>query len=225
MTKRQFIHEDFLLETEQARTLYHSFASRLPIIDYHNHLPPKDIAEDRRYGNITEIWLAGDHYKWRAMRACGVDERYITGNASDWEKFGAWAATVPKTLRNPLYHWTHMELLRPFGVGDLLLGPDTARDVWEKCNERLAGPELTAQGILRAMNVEFICTTDDPVDDLRFHKMLASAGPGTPEMLPTFRPDRVMVPGDPAAFVAYIRSLGESAGIDIRSYDDLLAAL
>ena len=223
--KRQFLHDDFLLETAEARSLYHSFAAQLPIIDYHNHLQPKDIAEDRRYANMAEIWLAGDHYKWRAMRAAGVDERYITGNASDWEKFSAWAATVPKTLRNPLYHWTHMELHRPFGIGDLLLGPDTARDVWEKCNELLGTPEFTAQGILRAMNVEIICTTDDPADDLRYHEMLASSGEGTPEMLPTFRPDRVLAIDDPPAFLRYLRTLGAAAGVDIRAWEDLLAAL
>jgi len=219
------MHEDFLLETEQAMRLYHSFASRLPIIDYHNHLSPKDIAENRQYRDLAEVWLAGDHYKWRAMRACGVDERYITGGASAWEKFNAWAATVPKTLRNPLYHWTHLELLRPFGIGDVLLGPDTARGVWERCNELLATPAFTAQGILRSMNVEIICTTDDPVDDLRYHAVCAASGEGVPEMLPTFRPDRIMAIDDPSAFQSYVRTLGEASGTEIRSYDDLLAAL
>jgi len=223
--KRPFIHEDFLLETEQSRTLYHSFASRLPIIDYHNHLSPRDVAENRRYENLTEIWLAGDHYKWRAMRACGVDERFITGNATDLEKFSAWAATVPKTLRNPLYHWTHLELLRVFGIGDVLLGPETARDVWEKCNELLATPGCTAQGILQRMNVEILCTTEDPVDDLRFHAAMAASGAGTPEMLPTFRPDRVLAIDDPEGYPGYLRSLGEASGVDIGSWDELLAAL
>jgi glucuronate isomerase len=205
---KPFIHDDFLLETRRARELYHSFAERLPIIDYHCHLSPKDIAEDRRFGNLTRVWLAGDHYKWRAMRAAGVAERFITGDASDREKFLKWAETVPKTLRNPLYHWTHLELARVFGITDRLLGSATAEAVWEECNAGLATPDFSARGILRRMNVEVVCTTDDPVDDLAYHKILADVPAETP-----------------AAFRAYVDALERAAGRDIRDFDDFLAAL
>jgi len=222
---KPFIHDDFLLETRRARELYHSFAERLPIIDYHCHLSPKDIAEDRRFGNLTRIWLAGDHYKWRAMRAAGVAERFITGDASDREKFLKWAETVPKTLRNPLYHWTHLELARVFGITDRLLGPATAEAVWEKCNAGLAHPDFSARGILRRMNVEVVCTTDDPVDDLAYHKILADA-PGLPfRVYPAFRPDKAMAAEHPAAFRAYVESLERAAGRDIGKFDDFLASL
>src|SRR5512138_3586317 len=157
----QFISEDFLLPNKTAVELYTRFAKDQPIVDYHCHLPPKEIAEDRKFETMTRIWLAGDHYKWRAMRTNGVDERFITGNATDWEKFSAWAETVPATIRNPLYHWTHMELKRPFGITDVLLNPTSAASVWDRCNAQLQRPEFTARGILKQMNVEVVCTTDD----------------------------------------------------------------
>jgi glucuronate isomerase len=220
-----FMHEDFLLETERAKDLYHSFAASPPIIDYHCHLSPKDIAENRRFATMTEIWLAGDHYKWRAMRTCGVDERFITGNATDWEKFQAWSETVPKTLRNPLHHWTHLELWKPFGITDRLLGPSTAKSIWAECNAMLATPGFTTRGLQARMNVEVVCTTDDPADSLEFHSRIASDNGFKVRVYPAFRPDKAMTVDDPAAYVAYLKRLGEAAGTDIRSYAGLCDAL
>ena len=166
---KPFIHDDFLLETETARHLYHEVAATQPIVDYHCHLPPDLIAQNHRFRSITEVWLDGDHYKWRAMRANGVDERYCTGNASDWEKFEAWARTVPFTLRNPLYHWTHLELAFPFGVSDRLLSESTARGIFDATNERLKEPSFTTLGLLEQYDVKVVCSTDDPVDSLEHH--------------------------------------------------------
>ncbi len=219
-----FISEDFLLETNEAKTLYHSFAENLPIIDFHTHLSPKDIAENRRFDNLTGIWLEGDHYKWRALRAAGVDERFITGSAGDWEKFEKWAETVPKTFGNPLYHWTHLELKRIFGVGRLL-NPSTAGGIWEECREKLGTGDFTAQGILRRMNVEAVCTTDDPVDDLRYHKRLKNDRGFRVSVYPAFRPDKATAIEDPAAFSKYAGALSQAAGTDVRSYDSFLEAL
>ena len=223
--KTPFIHDDFLLESNEARELYHSYAEALPIIDYHCHLSPKDIAEDRQFANLTQIWLYGDHYKWRAMRTCGVDERFITGNAPDWEKFEQWAATVPKTIRNPLYHWTHLELKKPFGISDRLLDPTTAKSIWEECNAKLATPEFSVRGIQKQMNVEVVCTTDDPVDDLRYHGILATDKSLGVRVYPAFRADKAMAVEDPHAFVRYVESLGTAADIHIATYQDFLAAL
>ena len=223
--KTPFIHDDFLLESSEARELYHSYAKALPIIDYHCHLSPKDIAEDRQFDNLTQIWLYGDHYKWRAMRTCGVDERFITGNASDWEKFEQWAATVPKTIRNPLYHWTHLELKRPFGINDRLLDPTTAKSIWEECNAKLATPAFSVRGIQKQMNVEVVCTTDDPVDDLKYHSILASDKSFPVKVYPAFRADKAMAVEDPHAFVRYVESVGAAADIHIVNYRDFLAAL
>lgn len=220
-----FLHEDFLLETSAARTLYHSYAEGLPIIDYHCHLSPKDIAENKQFRNLTEIWLNGDHYKWRAMRTCGVDERFITGEATDWEKFEKWAETVPKTLRNPLYHWTHMELKRSFGITDRLLNTSTARSIWDECNAKLATPAFTSRGILKQMNVEVVCTTDDPIDILDFHRLLHADASFGITVLPTFRPDKTMAVENPQAFKQYIEALGEAADMEICSFTDFLTAL
>ena len=222
---KPFIHQDFLLETNRARELFHRFAEALPIIDYHCHLPPTDIADHRRFATLTEIWLAGDHYKWRAMRTCGVDERFITGPVTDWEKFQHWAATVPKLLRNPLYHWTHLELCRPFGITDRLLNSDTARSIWNDCNRLLETAEYCTTGILERMNVEVVCTTDDPADDLDAHRALASDPDCRTRVYPAFRPDRAMAVNEPAAYRKYIERLGAVSGLEIRSYDDLLDAL
>jgi glucuronate isomerase len=222
---KPFIHPDFLLETRQARDLYHAYAEFLPIIDYHCHLSPADIADDRRFDNLTQIWLAGDHYKWRAMRACGVDERFITGGAPDREKFEKWAETVPQTLRNPLYHWTHLELKRLFGIDDRLLGPATADDIWEECKAKLATPEFTARGLLRRMNVEVVCTTDDPADDLRPHQKLRSEADVGFKVYPAFRPDKALAAERPDLFRATVARLSEAADTDIRSFPDFLAAL
>src|SRR5208337_420276 len=169
-----FITENFLLQNDRAVELYHRFARDLPIIDYHCHLPPRQIAEDHRFANLAQIWLYGDHYKWRAMRTAGIAERYCTGDASDWEKFEKWAEVVPKTLRNPLYHWTHMELKRPFGISDRLLNLQTARGIWEQCNSLLARDDMSCRGIMRHMKVVLVCTTDDPVDSLEYHAAIAA---------------------------------------------------
>ena len=220
-----FIHEDFLLETETARRLYHEHGKALPIIDYHCHLPPREIAEDHRFRSITEVWLDGDHYKWRAMRANGEPEQYCTGAASDWEKFSAWARTVPACLRNPLYHWTHLELAFPFGIDDRLLGPDTAREIYERCNARLAEPGFTAQGLLAQYRVEVVCTTDDPADDLAHHLAHRENRAAKTRLLPTFRPDMAMALEDLAAYASWLERLEAAADVSIEGYEQLLVAL
>ncbi|MCI0708374.1 MAG: glucuronate isomerase [Ignavibacteriae bacterium] len=220
-----FLHDDFMLDTKRARELYHTYTEQLPIIDYHCHVSPKDIAEDRRFSNLTEIWLAGDHYKWRAMRACGVDERFITGDASDWEKFEKWAETVPKTLRNPLYHWTHLELKRPFGIADRLLNSDTARGIWNVCNAKLGTPDFSTRGIQKKMNVEVVCTTDDPTDTLEYHRKIQTDATFSVKVYPTFRPDKAMAVDDPKAFTRYRKLLSTAAGMEIRTFEGFLAAL
>jgi len=220
-----FITEDFLLQSNAAAALYHDYARALPIIDYHCHLPPGEIAEDRRFENLTRIWLAGDHYKWRAMRAAGVDEHFITGEASDREKFDAWAATVPQTLRNPLYHWTHLELKRPFGISDRLLSPDTAEGIWEACNARLAEPGFSARGIMQQMNVVLVCTTDDPTDDLAHHAAIAADASFPIRVLPAFRPDKAMAVESPEAFNAWVDKLAEVSDTDITGFESFLEAI
>ena len=219
----KFIHEDFLLQSRTARRLYHTFAEDEPILDYHCHIPPKDIAENRQFKNLFEIWLEGDHYKWRAMRSNGVAERFCTGDAAPHEKFRAWAATVPHTLRNPLFHWTHLELKRYFDI-DELLDESSASRIWKKANERLATPELTTQGILKKMKVNVVCTTDDPTDDLRWHKMFAAQNhPST--MLPAFRPDKALAVDKPDAFNAWVEKLAAASDTDIRNFADFIEAL
>ncbi|MEM7658036.1 MAG: glucuronate isomerase [Bacteroidota bacterium] len=220
---KAFLDENFLLETPTAERLFHEFAKEQPIIDYHCHLSPHDIATNRQFNNLTEIWLEGDHYKWRAMRTNGVPERYCTGDASDYEKFEKWAETVPYTVRNPLYHWTHMELKRPFGLSTIL-GPKTAREVYDRCNEMLAQPSFTTQGILAQMKVEVVCTTDDPTDSLEFHQQLAESGNG-PLMLPTFRPDKTLNVFDTDAFNAYMDRLKAVTDSELAHYVDLVNAL
>jgi glucuronate isomerase len=218
-----FIHSDFLLHSPTARTLYHEYAEQEPILDYHCHLSPKEIAENRRFRNLHEIWLEGDHYKWRAMRANGIAEEFITGAADPYVKFQAWARTVPYTLRNPLYHWTHLELQRYFGMDDIL-NESTARSIWDRANERLAGDDLSAQGILAKFKVRALCTTDDPVDDLRYHKQIAASGLAT-RVYPAYRPDRALMVHDPAAFHEWTSRLEASANIEIRSFQHFLDAL
>ena len=225
MTRDVYITEDFLLETESARRLYHEYAKEMPIIDYHCHLPPEHVAVDRTFANLTEIWLYGDHYKWRAMRANGVPERYCTGDASDWEKFEKWAETVPYLLRNQLYPWTHLELKRPFGISDRLLGPDTAKDIWDECNEKLQQPEFSARGIMKQMNVVLVCTTDDPVDSLEHHKAVAEDPSFDIQMLPAWRPDKGMAVERTDAFNAWVDKLGEAADMDIRDFAAYMDAL
>lgn len=220
---KSFLDNDFLLETKTARHLYHEHAAKMPIIDYHCHLPPDKIATDHRFQSLTSIWLDGDHYKWRAMRANGVSEYYCTGEASDWEKFEKWAETVPYTMMNPLYHWTHMELQRPFGI-KTLLNPSTALEIYNACNERLASPGFSTRGLLRQMNVEVVCTTDDPADDLVHHQKVA-ADEFDVKVIPAFRADKASAIQDPVAYQAYLQTLGEAAGFEISTSTLLLEAL
>jgi glucuronate isomerase len=218
-----FIHDDFLLESKTSRRLYHTYAVRQPIIDYHCHLPPRDVADDRRFANLFEIWLEGDHYKWRAMRASGVPERLCTGDADPYEKFQAWAATVPHCLRSPLYHWTHLELKRYFGV-DELLNEKTATAVWERANSKLEAPELSARGILGKFCVKAVCTTDDPADPLTHHEKIAVSAPAT-KVYPTFRADRVLDVHQPDVFNPWLERLASTADVQITRVNDLLDAL
>jgi len=218
-----FIHEEFLLQSRIARRLYHQFAETEPIFDYHCHLSPRDIAENRQFKNLSEVWLEGDHYKWRAMRANGVSERFCTGDADPFAKFQAWAATVPHTLRNPLYHWTHLELKRYFGIDDLLDEESAAR-IWKKANAQLATPELTTQGILRRFNVTALCTTDDPVDDLSHHQAIAASNLST-RVYPAFRPDKAMALQDSARFNQWVECLAAASDTDIADLDSFLEAL
>lgn len=219
-----FIHEDFLLDSDVARDLYHRYAADLPIIDYHCHLPVAQIASDHRFRSMTEIWLEGDHYKWRAMRANGIGERYCTGDASDWEKFEAWARTVPATLRNPLYHWTHLELKKPFGVTDLL-DENSARRIYDHCNAKLREREFSTQGLLRQFRVAIVCTTDDPADSLEHHRALAQRKDPETRVVPTWRPDAAVNIDDPEAFNAWIDRLEAASDISISTLDGLFDAL
>jgi glucuronate isomerase len=220
---KKFLGKNFLLSNETARLLYHQHAARMPIIDYHSHLSPADIASDRKFGNMTRLWLEGDHYKWRAMRANGVDEHYITGGADDREKFQKWAETVPYTLRNPLYHWTHMELRKPFGINRILDG-DSAEPIWSSCNEMLRLDDFSSRGLLARFRVEVVCTTDDPADSLEHHAALAATSFPT-RVLPTFRPDRAMAADHPEVYNAYLDRLSAASGVDIAQFDDLIEAL
>ena len=220
---KKFIDENFLLKSKTAQDLYHGFAKAMPIIDYHNHLSPEQIANDINFENLTQAWLYGDHYKWRAMRANGVNERFCTGDATDYEKFEQWAATVPFTLRNPLYHWTHLELQRYFDI-DTVLSPETAKEIYEACSAKLRTPEYSVKNLLRKMNVKTLCTTDDPTDSLEFHKKIRADGFEI-KVLPAFRPDKAMNVDDVAVFNAYVNKLQEVSNILIASFDDYLQAL
>lgn len=221
---KRFMDEDFLLSTESAKMLYHRYAEQMPIFDYHCHLSPKDIAENRRFRNLAEIWLEGDHYKWRAARSAGIEEKYITGNASDLEKYQHWAKVVPQCIGNPVYHWTHLELRRPFGLENIVFNEKSAAEVWEKCNALLAKPEFSARGIMRQMNVKLAGTTDDPADDLRYHKQIKADPTFDIEVVPTFRPDKAFkidLPG----FADYIETLSQTSAVKINCFADLLTAL
>jgi glucuronate isomerase len=220
-----FIHQDFLLTTKAAQRLYHTYASDEPIFDYHCHLPPADLADDRVFGDLTAIWLEGDHYKWRAMRSNGIQERFCTGDASPRDKFLAWASTVPHTLRNPLYHWTHLELKRYFGI-DTLLNAESAPAIWEQANACLASPGYSARGLLKRFNVKLVGTTDDPADDLAHHRKLAqNTDADAPRVVPAFRPDKALAIDQPKVFNAWVDKLGAVANQSIASLDDLLSAL
>ena len=220
---KAFLDENFLLTNKISEQLYHEFSKDLPIIDYHNHLPPQDIATNRKFNNITQAWLEGDHYKWRAMRANGIDESFVTGSASDEEKFVKWAETVPYTLRNPLYHWTHLELQRYFGIKDLL-APNTAKSIYEKTQTLFTQDDFSCVGLLKSRKVESLCTTDDPIDDLKYHQQIAKNKPGV-KVYPTFRPDKALLLDHPNAFVEYLSQLSVVTNTSIVSLDSLLSAL
>ena len=220
---KNFLDENFLLQSKVAEELYHTYAKNQPIIDYHNHLIPDQIANNINFENLTQVWLYGDHYKWRAMRTNGVNERYITGDATDFEKFQKWAETVPYTMRNPLYHWTHLELQRYFGISTLLNG-DTAKGIYDEASAKLRTSEYAVRGLLQKMNVEVVCTTDDPIDSLVYHQQFAKEG-ATLKMLPAFRPDKAMNSDNIADLNAYIAKLEQVTNISIGSLDEYLSAL
>jgi glucuronate isomerase len=218
-----FLDENFLLQTETAKKLYHDFAEKMPVIDYHCHLPVQQIADDINFENLTQIWLYGDHYKWRAMRTNGVDESYITGDKTDFEKFEKWAEVVPYTLRNPLYHWTHLELQRYFDVQELLK-PASAKEIYKRCTTKLQTKEYSVKNLLRKMNVEVVCTTDDPTDSLKYHQKIKADGFEI-KVLPAFRPDKAMNVDDVSEFNLYIKKLEIASGINVTSYQSYLDAL
>lgn len=220
-----FIHDDFLLQSPAARELYHGYAAARPIIDYHCHLPPAEIAGDIRWDDMSALWLAGDHYKWRAMRTAGIGERYCTGDATGWEKFERYASVMPKLLRNPLYHWSHLELARYFGITDRLLSPGTAPGIYDRCNELLATDGFSCRGLMRRSNVEVVCTTDDPVDSLSHHAAIAADPSFGIQVRPTWRPDKALAVDQPALFVPWIEALEQASGIGVTSLDDLMEAL
>lgn len=221
---KQFLDDNFVLQSQAAVDLYHNHAKHLPIIDYHCHLDPKMIAEDYQFDNLGELWLGGDHYKWRAMRTNGISERYITGqDTSDWDKFEKWAETVPHTMRNPLYHWTHLELKTAFGINKLL-NPHTAREIYDECTEKLHTSQFSARNLMKHYNVEVICTTDDPIDDLRYHIVLQKENFSI-KVLPTWRPDRAMAVENSKDFQNYVELLSDASNISIFNYSDYIAAL
>jgi glucuronate isomerase len=220
---KQFLDRDFLLSTDTAKKLFHEYADQLPIIDYHCHINPQEIALDRRFDNITQVWLGGDHYKWRLMRTCGIDEYYITGNAPDLEKFEKWAETLSKAIGNPLYHWSHLELQRYFGYYGAL-SPKTSEEVWNLCNEKLADPSMSARNIIKMSKVTHICTTDDPIDTLEWHKQIAEASDFDVAVLPAWRPDKAMNLEKPD-YTTYLEKLSIASGVTINSFCDLKRAL
>jgi len=220
---KPFMDKDFLLETETAKTLYHEFAAKTPVLDYHCHINPKEIAEDRGFDNITQVWLGGDHYKWRFMRSCGVDEKYITGDASDYEKFCKWAECIGKGIGNPLFHWSHLELQRYFGYNGVL-NKKTADEVWNLCNAKLQEASMSVRNLIRQSNVTLICTTDDPIDSLEWHKKIAEDDTFDIKVLPTWRPDKAMNIEKPD-YLNYLDKLTSASGITINTFADLKEAL
>jgi glucuronate isomerase len=220
---KAFLDQNFLLQNKTAERLYHDFAAKMPLIDYHCHLAPDQIANNLNFKNLTDAWLAGDHYKWRALRTNGVDESYCTGNKSDEEKFMKWAETVPYTMRNPLYHWTHLELQRYFGINDIL-NPQSAKKIYDQASAQLQTAEFSTQGMITKMNVRVICTTDDPIDSLEFHQKIKDSSFAV-KVLPAFRPDKAMEVSNAANFTTYLSKLEKASGISISSFDDFLYAL
>ena len=223
---KAFMDEDFLLQSETAKVLYHEHAAKMPIIDYHCHLIPQMVAENKPFESIAQIWLMGDHYKWRAMRSNGVDERFCTGkDTTDWDKFEKWAETVPYTFRNPLYHWTHLELKTAFGI-DKFLNPQTAREIYDECNEQIKNdPKFCPRGLMEHYNVKVVCTTDDPIDSLEYHKQVAADPTCKTKMLPTWRPDKAMAVEVPANFKAYVEALSQASGKNISNFNDFIDAI
>ena len=220
---KQFMDKDFLLSTDSAKALYHTYAENMPIVDYHCHINPQEIYEDRKFDTITQVWLGGDHYKWRQMRSCGVDERYITGDASDREKFQKWAETLPRLIGNPLYHWSHLELQRYFGFTGHLNG-NTAEEVWNLCNKKLQEDSMSVRNLIRQSNVKLICTTDDPADTLEWHQKIASDSTFEVKVLPAWRPDKAMNIEKPD-FAAYMAKLSAVSGVEIKDFTSLKVAL
>ena len=219
---KRFMDENFLLSTETAQKLYHEYAGKMPVLDYHCHISPQEIAEDRRFENIAQVWLGGDHYKWRQMRSNGVEEEYITGKAPDREKFQQWAKTLEKAIGNPLYHWSHLELQRYFGYDGALNG-ETAQEVWDICNAKLKQGQISARSLIRQSNVTLLCTTDDPADDLKWHKQIAVDQTFDVQVLPAWRPEAAMKIASPE-FAGYIERLGMAAGMEISTFGELKAA-
>ncbi len=222
---KDFIHEDFLLETNSARRLFHEYAAEMPILDYHNHLAPEQISGNHQFTDITEVWLGGDHYKWRAMRSNGIPEDKITGSAPSRERFRAWAETLPAALRNPLYHWTHMELARYFDISDKLLGPDTADEIYDRCNEMLESEDFNTWNLLKKMKVSHLCTTDDPIDNLEHHRAINDRGDAGFKMLPAWRPDKALKGDSPEALNIWIDALAEISGQEIGTLEDFKKAI
>jgi glucuronate isomerase len=220
---KAFLDENFILQTQTAQILFHQHSENLPIIDYHCHLNPQQIAEDFQFENLSQAWLQGDHYKWRAMRANGINEEYVTGNAGDFEKFKKWAETVPYTMRNPLYHWTHMELARPFGIHKIL-NSNTAEEIYNEASAMLRTPEFSVQRILQKMNVEVVCTTDDPADSLEYHQKMKNSNASL-KMLPAWRPDKAMAIENPSVYNQYLSQLEKASEMEIRNFNGLIDAL
>ena len=220
---KAFMDKDFLLSSDMAKELYHDFAEHMPILDYHCHINPQEIYEDRRFDNITQVWLGGDHYKWRQMRSNGIDEKYVTGDSTDWEKFKAWAETMPKLIGNPLYHWSHLELRKYFGYQGFL-NSDTAEEVWNLCNAKLQEDSMTVRSLIKQSNVTLICTTDDPVDTLEWHKKIAEDDTFDVQVLPAWRPDKAMNVEKPT-FAAYMAQLSQVSGVQITDFASLKEAL
>ena len=220
---KPFMDKDFLLSTETAKELYHNFAAKVPVLDYHCHINPQEIAEDRKFENITQVWLGGDHYKWRQMRSNGVEEYYITGDAPDREKFQKWAETLEKAIGNPLFHWSHLELQRFFGYTGVL-NSETAEEVWNLCNAKLQEDSMSVRNLIRQSNVTLLCTTDDPVDDLKWHKVIKEDETFDVQVLPAWRPDKAMNLEKPG-YQEYIRKLAEVSGVEIKTFADLKEAL
>ncbi len=220
---KKFINDDFVLQSDEAKRLYNDYAKDLPIIDFHCHLPPGEVAYDIKWDNIAQVWLGGDHYKWRAMRSNGIPEEYCTGKASDRDKFQKFAETMPYLLRNPMYHWCHLELARYFDIDDILLGPDTAEEIWQRTSEKISS--ISARSLMTGSNVKLVCTTDDPIDSLTFHKQIAEDQSFNVQVLPTWRPDKAMNIKNNHAFNEYLDKLAAAAGTTINIYDDLINAL